>query len=196
MLDDADLNLPSEQPEPPKRSGSRNFLVVAGLLGGLMLLALIALAVWAVFIQPGRQAAAEPEAGAVQATSTQLVQAQQPSNTPTNTLAPTRTATATRTPVPPTPTNTPVTPLFTTNPEATQTVEALLTQAALAQEAQAAAGTTDPNATATSAPTATPSALPQSGLADDIGGPGLLTIGAALLLAIIITARRLRNAHE
>ncbi len=194
MLDDADLNLPPEQPEPPRRSGSRNFLVVAGLLGGLMLLALIALAVWAVFIQPGRQAAAEPDPGAAQATSTQLVQAQQPSNTPTHTLAPTRTATATRTPVPPTPTNTPVTPLFTTNPEATQTVEALLTQAALAQ-AQAAA-TTDPNATATSAPTATPSALPQSGLAEDIGGPGLLTIGAALLLAIIITARRLRNAHE
>lgn len=193
MLDDADLNLPSQQPEPPKRSGSRNFLVVAGMLGGLMLLALLALAVYALVILPGQQRA-EPDAGAAQATSTELVQTQQPSNTPTHTLAPTRTATSTRTPVPPTPTNTPVTPLFTANPEATQTVEALLTQAALAQ-AQAAA-TTDPNATATSAPTATPSALPQSGLADDIGGPGLLTLGAALLLAIIITARRLRTQNE
>ncbi|MCW5874886.1 MAG: hypothetical protein KIS88_09615 [Anaerolineales bacterium] len=193
MLDDADLNLPSEQPdpEPPRRSGGRNFLAVAGVLGGLMLLALIALAVYALVILPGQRAAEEPEVA--QATATQLVQAQQPSNTPTNTLVPTRTATATRTPVPPTATSTPVTPLFTTNPEATQTVEALLTQAALAQ-AQAAA-TTDPDATATSAPTATPSALPQSGLADDIGGPGMLALGSALLLAIIVMARRLRAQH-
>lgn len=190
MLDDADLNLPSEQPEPPKRPRNRSFLAVAGLLGGLMLLALIALAVYALVILPRQQAAA-PEEGAAQVTSTEIVQAQQPSNTPTNTLAPTRTATATRTSVPPTATNTPVTPLFTSNPEATQTVEALLTQAALAQ-AQAATG--DPQASATSsAPTATPSALPQSGLADDIGGPGLLALGSALLLAIIVTARRLRT---
>ncbi len=191
MLDDADLDLPSEQPEPPRRSGSRNFLVVAGVLGGLMLLALIALAVYALVILPQQQRAA-PDEGAAQVTNTQIVQTLQPSNTATAQNTPTRTATSTRTPVPPTATNTPVTPLFTSNPAATQTVEALLTQAALAQEQ--AAATTDPNATATatSAPTATPSALPQSGLADDIGGPGILALAAALLLAIIFTARRLR----
>ncbi|UYN88731.1 MAG: hypothetical protein KIT08_06405 [Anaerolineales bacterium] len=190
MLDDADLDLPSEQPEPPKRSGGRNFLVVAGILGGLMLLALIALAVYALVILPQQQRAA-PDEGAAQVTNTQIVQTQQPSNTATAQNTPTRTATATRTPVPPTATNTPVTPLFTSNPAATQTVEALLTQAALAQEQ--AAATTDPGeATATTAPTATPSALPQSGLADDIGGPGILAMGAMLLLAIVFTARRLR----
>lgn len=190
MLDDADLDLPSEPGSgPPKRSGSP-FLLVAGLLGGLMLLALIALAVYALVILPQQQRAA-PDDGAAQVTST-LAITLAPSQTPTNTLAPTRTATATRTPVPPTATNTPVTPLFTSNPQATQTVEALLTQAALAQ-AQAATG--DPAASATSAPTATPSALPQSGLADDIGGPGILALSAALLLAIMVTARRLRNAE-
>lgn len=192
MLDDADLDLPSEQPEPPKRSGSRSFLVVASILGGLMLLALIALAVYALVILPQQQRAA-PDEGAAQVTATQIVQAQQPSNTATAQDTPTRTATSTRTPVPPTATNTPVTPLFTSNPAATQTVESLLTQAALAQEQ--AAATTDPNATptSTSTPTVTPSALPQSGLADDLGGPGILALSAGLLLAIIVTARRLRT---
>lgn len=190
MLDDADLDLPSEQPEPPKRSGSRNFLVVAGVLGGLMLLALIALAVYALVILPQQQRAA-PDEGAAQVTNTQIVQTQQPSNTSTPQNTPTRTPTATRTPVPPTATNTPVTPLFTSNPAATQTVDALLTQAALAQ--QQAAATTDPAATETTAPTATPSALPQSGLADDIGGPGILVLSAGLLLLIIVAARRLRT---
>ncbi|MBX3003326.1 MAG: hypothetical protein KF828_05165, partial [Anaerolineales bacterium] len=58
MLDDADLDLPSEPNSgPPKRSGSP-FLLVAGLLGGLMLLALIALAVYALVILPQQQRAA------------------------------------------------------------------------------------------------------------------------------------------
>jgi hypothetical protein len=75
-------------------------------------------------------------------------------------------------------------------------VDALLTQAALAQTA---ANTVGPE-TATadgSTPTATASALPQTGLADDLGlgGPGLMVAASLLLLLIIIAARRLRTAE-
>jgi hypothetical protein len=79
---------------------------------------------------------------------------------------------------------------------ATQTVEALLTQAALAQT-QVATGTTSGTATATNTPgpTATASSLPQSGIGDGLGGPGVLIAAAAMLLLIIAAARRQRNAN-
>lgn len=182
MLDDSDLDLPSEQtPAPPPRPRNR-FPVVAGLLGSILLLTLIGLAVYALVILPQRRAS--EEAGqAVQATSTQLALVLQATSTST----PTRTATATRTPLAPTATNTPVTPLFTSNAVATETMNALLTQAAAAQQGQ---GTQT-----AAAPTATPDSLPQSGFQDGLGGPGMLIASAALLFIIIITARRLRNAN-
>lgn len=201
MLDDSDLDLPSEQaPAPPPRSGNRSFVVVAGLLGAIMLLALVGLAVYALVILPQQQRAAQAtEPSASQLTATELAHALQATSTATNTATrtPTRTATPTRTP---TATSTPVTPIFTgtTAPTsepagATQTVDALLTQAALAQTQAATGGP----ATATSAttPTVTPSALPQTGIADDLGGPGLMLASALFLLLIIFAARRLRTVE-
>jgi uncharacterized membrane protein YeiB len=168
-----------------------------------MLLALVGLAVYALVILPQQQRAAQAtEPSASQLTATELAHALQATSTATSTATrtPTRTATATRTPQPPTATSTPVTPIFTgtTAPTsepagATQTVDALLTQAALAQTQAATGGP----ATATSAttPTVTPSALPQTGIADDLGGPGLMLASALFLLLIIFAARRLRTAE-
>jgi LPXTG-motif cell wall-anchored protein len=65
-------------------------------------------------------------------------------------------------------------------------VEALLTQAALAQT-QAA----QQLLTQTATPTAT--GLPDTGFADDIGAPTLLGM-AALLILVIFIARRMRAA--
>lgn len=203
MLDDSDLDLPQEQePTPPRRSGSRSFIVVAGILGGIMLLALVGLAVYALVILPQQQAAAteEPGLSAVQQTGTAIAHELQATLTSSPTTTSTRTPTPTRTEAPPTPTNTPVTPLFSSTPGgpttepagATQTVDALLTQAALAQT-QAAGGATA-TATNTPAPTATASSLPQSGIGDDLGGPGVLMLSATLMLIIIFAARRLRHA--
>lgn len=201
MLDDSDLDLPQEPaPTPPRRSGSRSFVVVAGALGAIMLLALVGLAVYALVILPQQQAAAPPEVSSVQQTNTAIAQGLQVTNTPTRTATATRTATSTRTPAPPTATNTPVTPLFSDTPgtplagnAATQTVDALLTQAALAQT-QAATGAAATSSSPSETPTATVTALPQSGIGDELGGPGLLIASAALLLLVIVAARRLRSA--
>lgn len=185
MLDDTELELPEEpSPEPPRRSGNR-FLLVAGGLGAIMLLALVAIVGYALVILPG-QRAAEPRLSQDQLTGTALAQIIQA----TSTATPTRTATTT-----PTKTNTPrptSTPLLSpTIDPATATVNALLTQAALAQTQ--AVSPTGPTATA-GTPSATPRALPSSGFADDVGAPGLLA-AAATLLAIIFLARRFRNAE-
>jgi hypothetical protein len=187
MLDDTDLDIQEEPKSEPPRRGNR-FVVIAGTLGAIMLLSLVAIVIYALVILP-EQEPSEPGPSAAQQTGTALAQVAQV----TNTAATTRTATASA--AAPTDTNTPLatnTPLVTSTPDpATATVNALLTQAALAQT-QAVTATGGPSPTP-GTPTATPTALPNSGFADDIGALGL--IGAAgVLLVVVILARRLRNA--
>lgn len=185
MLDDTELDLPEEPRTPPPQRGGNRFAVAAGILGVIMLLALVAIVVYALVILP-QQGAAEPGISAEQLTGTALAQAAQVTNTATP--SPTASSTPTRTNTP-RPTNTPL--LSPTTGPATATVNALLTQAALAQTQ--AASPTGPSPTA-GTPSSTPSALPSSGFADDIGAPGLLA-AAAVLLAVIFLARRYRNAE-
>lgn len=192
MLDDNDLDIPEESQEQ-QRSGNRSFVMIAGVLGTLLVLALIAMAVYTLVYLP-RQAA-EPDEGpsAAQLTNTAEAKALQitstPSNTPTATL--TRTPTNTRPPASDTPTETPVTPIFSITPDpATATVNALLTAAAAAQ-------TNAASTILTFTPTATSStsSLPDAGFSDNFGAPGLL-IAAGLLLIVIVAARRLRISHS
>jgi cytoskeletal protein RodZ len=186
MLDDTDLDIQEEPKSEPPRRGNR-FVVIAGTLGAIMLLSLVAIVIYALVILP-EQEPSEPGLSAAQQTGTTLAQVAQVSNTATTT----RTATATTAP---TNTNTPLatnTPLVTSTPDpATATVNALLTQAALAQT-QAVTATGGPSPTP-GTPTATPTALPNSGFADDIGALGLIGAAGALLVVVIL-ARRLRNA--
>lgn len=180
---------------------NRTFLIVAGILGGILLLALIAIAAYAVVILPGRQAGQQEQAQAVNATNTAIaLQSQQtaiakqftstppPSATPLPSDTPVVTATATSV-LAPTSTNTPVVATQeateTLDPEdlaATSTVAALLTQQA--EDGQA-------EETATPVPTA--AALPDTGFADDIG-PVELLAAAAILVMVIVLSRRLRSS--
>jgi len=202
MLDDSDLDIPEQTP-PPRRSGGRSFLVIAGTLGAIMLLSLVGMAVYALVILPQQQAE-PPTLSDVQQTQTAVASALQVTNTSTQTV--TLTATSSPTTEPPTPTaetpsetpsETPLTPLFTdtftVSPDpATATVNALLTQAALAQTQAATPGTQTSTPSTSSTPSVTPSQLPDSGFVDDIGAPGLLA-AAAILLLVIFATRRLRS---
>ncbi len=157
---------------PPEEASNRTFLIAAGILGGVVLLALACLAGYVLLFRPSQlaqqQQAATAQAlqnaqvaDALTATSEAMIQ---PS--PTVTPPPTATAVvAQATPIPATSTRDP----------ATATVAAALTQAALVQ--------------LTTFPTAT--ALPGTGLADEYGAPGLVIMGMALI-AVIFLARRLR----
>lgn len=171
------------------RGSNRTFLIVAGILGGILLIALLAIAAYAVLVLPGRDTNQQTQAAEIIATNTAIAEqaqltaiAKQVTMTPTNTatLPPSDTATltpsSTSTPVL-APTNTPTPSDGTPDPAATATVAALLTQ-------QAGGG-------ATLIPTAT--ALPDTGFADDFGVPGLVLI-AGVLVVIIILSRRLRTS--
>jgi cytoskeletal protein RodZ len=171
---------------PPEESSNRPFLIVAGVLAGVLVLSLLCLAAYAFFRVPMLQTQRATEEAEIilqnelmevsvrQTADAKEIQAAPPTATPT--LKPTDT------PVPPTATRVvaqAATRTPTTGPDPrTATVAALLTQAAAAQ-------TATPQATATE--------LPQSGFADDVGAPGLLAL-AALLVGVIFAARRLRTA--
>ncbi|MEJ2446372.1 MAG: hypothetical protein P8Y37_00300 [Anaerolineales bacterium] len=171
------------------RGSNRTFLIVAGILGGILLIALLAIAAYAVLVLPGRDTNQQTQAAEIIATNTAIAEqaqltaiAKQVTMTPTNTATlppsdtPTLTPSSTSTPVL-APTNTPTPSDGTPDPAATATVAALLTQQA--------------GGDATLVPTAT--ALPDTGFADDFGVPGLVLI-AGVLVVIIILSRRLRTS--
>ena len=181
-FDDLDFEeMDSEETITTSRGSNRTFLVVAGILGAILLIALLAIAAYAVLVLPGRDTGQQTQVAAINATNTAVAEeaqltaiAKQITLTPTFTA--TSTPTETSTPIP-TNTATPVLAPTNTPDPATQTVAALLTQ-------QAGGGADE-----TPVPTAT--ALPGTGFADDFGVPGLLLI-AGVLMVVIILSRRLR----
>ena len=172
---------------PEGESDNRTFWLVAGILGAILVLALVCMVVYAMVIVPGQRNEQATAAAAIHTQNasgmlTAESEAQAALWTPTPTIS------ATPEPVTSTPTNTPVVaepgegddsatpigPTVTQDPR-TATVSALLTK-------QAGSGITP-----------TPTALPDGGFADDVGIPGMLALAAALVV-IIFLARRLRTA--
>jgi LPXTG-motif cell wall-anchored protein len=182
-FDNNDFEIDPEGTPPPEESGNRTFYIVAGVIGGIMLLALIFMALYAVFIAPQQQStrATQDAQLAVKASQeTEMAIAAQEtalaalfSATPTVTsIPPTATASPSATLVIALPTDVLVTPTI----DRTATVSALLTEAAAAQLTA----------------TPTPSSLPDTGFVEDVGVP--VMVGLALVLVVIIfLARRLRS---
>ena len=163
-----------DDPDAPEESNNRTFLLVAGGLGFLVLVALLCVGAYVIFnFNAGQtneataQAQATMQEMTVQAalTQTAVVQAQTQTAEVTATVEPTNTpviAEAT------------ITATETLNP-ATATVGAAFTQIAVS--------------TQTIIPTST--ALPNTGFADDAGIPGLFALALALVVVIFLV-RRLR----
>jgi len=163
---------------PPEESSNRTFLIAAGILGGIVLLSIACLAGYALLILPGQRAASSA-ANDAQATTNAQIQSALTSTMQAQLLP---TATLTFTPVP---TNvlaqaTATSQSFITNtPDpATATIAVALTQAQAAQ------------LTVVVQPTA--SAVPGTGIADEYGLPGLIAMGLAFMIVILL-ARRLRS---
>lgn len=159
---------------PPEENSNRTFLIAAGILGAIVLLSLACIAGYVLVVRPQQLARQQ------QAVSAQETQAAQIGQALTATfqaqIVPTATLPPTSTPVVAQPSATPVPSTPTTDP-ATATVAAALTQAAVAQ--------------LTIVPTS--SALPGTGIADEFGFPGLVVMGLALVI-VILMARRMRSS--
>ena len=183
MYEGDDLNYEDEE-TPPEEASNRTFLIAAGILGGIVLLSIACLAVYALVILPQQKATQQGDQNALATQNAQVNDALTAtqvaiglSQTPqaTETLFPTDTPVVAQ----PSATNT---SLFEATSEtsltpdpATATIAAGLTQVAAS--------------TQTIIPTTT--ALPTSGFADEVGLPGLI-IAAMVLVAVIFLARRLR----
>jgi cytoskeletal protein RodZ len=176
-MDEVEQELEEESQQTPSGPGNRNFWIIFGILGGIIVLALICIAVIAVINLPGRQnanATRAAQATAISFAATQTASA--PRVTPTQ-------VPPTRTPPPPTVTNTPLIPLAPTS-TSTSVDAAIATRSALMTLAAEATA-------ATALPTST--LLPGTGFADEVGVPGLLAM-AVVLVVVIFLARRLRFA--
>ncbi|HSB02230.1 MAG TPA: hypothetical protein VLE49_16390 [Anaerolineales bacterium] len=171
-FDDDNANF--DDANPPEESNNRTFLLIAGVLGGLVLLGLLCVAGYIILnmgsarqnsataVAQGTQQAVTIQAGLTQRS---LLQAETLTAAVTNTVPPSNTpviAQATGT-------------LTATSNPATATVGAAFTQLAVS--------------TQTIIPTST--ALPNTGFADDVGAPGLMMVAIALV-AVIFLVRRLR----
>lgn len=161
---------------PPEESSNRTFLFAAGGLGILVLLAFVCLAGYIIFSLNNNQTAeqtaiaqATQQAATIQAglTQTAIAQALTATSAATATLPPTSTPVVAQVSVTVSPTSNP----------ATATVGAAFTQIAVS--------------TQTIIPTST--ALPNSGIGDEVGIPGMLLASLALVVVIFLV-RRLRAA--
>ncbi len=187
LMDDFDLdNMEVEEEPKPEESSNRTFLLVAGILGGILILSLVCIAVYAMVYLPRAREADSAERQEIIAQQTEVAMlsaltAEAQAWTAVPSLTPTRV------PQSPTPTRTPV--LAATNtPVAgvgagegdvdprTATVAALFTQQA------AGAKTATPVSTS----------LPETGFMDNAGIPGLVALAASLVVVIFL-ARRLRT---
>jgi len=180
-LEDNDFDLESEDSTSPEESTNRTFFIVAGVIGGVMLLALICLALYSLVYAPRRNNQQATQVAAINAQNTQVAQAAVETG-----LAAKFTATPTITPIPPTATTSPSPTLVIAAPTqgpVTPTIDRTATVSALLTEAAAGRLTATPTA----------SALPDTGFAEDVGVP--VMVGLALVLVVIIfLARRLRTA--
>lgn len=169
-------------------SSNRNFWIIFGVLGSILLLALICMAVYAVFILPERHDQARDQNATAIAQNTEIA------------LSNTQTAVASRATPTKWPTNTPLpspthTPLMSggeAEPTATREDGVLETRVAMLTEA---AATSDAAAALTQAAAPTATELPETGFAEDIGIPGLLAM-AAVFIVVIFLVRRLRAAQS
>ncbi len=161
---------------PPEESNNRTFVIVAGILGGIILISVACLAAVYLFNVQGTNTQADSASGTATAQAANAFINQALTATFEASILPTTTST-------PLPSPTLVVALgtstLTPDPAAqspiTQTVAAALTQAAAAQ--------------LTIIPTST--ALPNTGFADEYGLPGMFVMALAFMIVILLS-RRLR----
>jgi hypothetical protein len=253
-MNDVEQELGEEK--PPERNGNRTFLIIAGALGGIMVLALLCIAGLALYrYLPSQQAAVDQNATkAAQDTAAVLSVSEtasvptltatklptlQPTFTPTKTKAPTNTpvlviiptksptvdvaivtqyalltqtaehilVTTTPSGAPtesttPLPTSAATTSANSTSAAATSakstsaaatSVKSTSAAATSVKSTSAAATTAKPTSTVASTTHPTSTALPATGIADELGTPGLLA-AAFVLIVIIFIVRGLRTA--
>lgn len=181
----------------PEERSNRNFIIIAGILGGVAVLAVICIVIYFLWQQPKADELRAQQKATLDAQNTEVANIvnQTATSEAMQAIIMAYTATPTQTPIPDTPTPQPTaTSLLVI---ATTAVAPTLTPDAAQSTATAfAAMRTSVVQTATANAmvyTPTPTALGGYGFADEVGLPTLLGV-SVLLVVVIVLARRLRTA--
>ncbi len=193
-LENFDLEeLPPEEEGPiAEEANNRTFLIIAAALGAIALLALICIAVYTLVLLPRNRQAQRSQQMTLEAQQTEVeaIVAATSTAAEITALAAAFTDTPTATPLPsPSATPTPVLAMPTEQPTSTLSPD-LATATALYATLQANATNYIINLTASPMQ---PTQMPTTGFADEVGLPAMFGM-AALLIAVIFLARRLRTA--
>jgi LPXTG-motif cell wall-anchored protein len=193
---DVDTDMEGEETSPPEESSNRMFLIAAGVLGAIALLALICIAIYALVLLPRQNAARDMQKATVDAQNTEI--AVKIALTSTSAAkaaieaAYTHTPTVTSIPPSPSPTSSPTSVVV--QPSEAAAVSPTLEPAmatATALRVTLTANAVILGSTLTARPLTT--SIPSTGFADEVGLPMMLGL-AILLIAVIFLARRLRSA--
>jgi hypothetical protein len=195
MLDDgSSLNLlDTPDAPPPEEKSNRTFLIVGGILGGLVFLTLVCIAIYILVIRPRTAASVSASLAATETGNALAIQ--QVTQTAqaalwTATLPPTSVPVKTSTPVVKTAVLSSPTPVIAL-PQNSPTATATTNQATLfAMQTQLASQLTS---TAGASMATTTSGMPQTGFLDDFGLPSMIILALALVV-IIFLARRMRKS--
>jgi heme/copper-type cytochrome/quinol oxidase subunit 2 len=189
MLDDNNSLNMSETPDapPPEEKSNRTFLIVGGVMAGLVFLTLVCMAIYFLVIRPQSAATRNAAQATIEAGNARAIQ-----EVTLTAQAALWTATAPATPVPvktstsvaktATVSPTPVISIPLSSPAATattnlSTVVAMQTQLAFQMTSTAAAI----------------QAMPQTGFFDEVGLPSMIILALALVIVIFL-ARRMRKS--
>ena len=190
MLDEGNALNMMETPDapPPEEKSNRTFLIVGGVVAGLVFLTLVCIAIYLLFLAPpaiARRNAAQATREAENAQAIQQLTSTAQAALWTATLPPTPLPLRTGTSVPKTPTvsPTPVIAIALNSPAATATTDpatlaAMQTQLALQMTSTAAAA----------------QGMPTTGFFDEVGLPSMIILALALI-AVIFLARRMRKSQ-
>jgi ABC-type antimicrobial peptide transport system permease subunit len=194
MLDEGNALNMMETPDapPPEEKSNRTFLIVGGILAGLVLLTLVCIVLYLFVIRP--RTASQQQSNATQAAAIMTQNAQSIQNATltaqaelwTPTLLPTSTSTPTSIPLP---TGSPTPVIAMSSPIATATSDPAIMYAAETQLAD------DLTATAAALPTRAlgGDGMPSTGFFDDFGLPSMIILALALVVVIFL-ARRMRKS--
>ncbi len=212
-----DLDFSNYEQEPPQQpQNNKTFMIIVGILGAVILLSLVAAAVYALLVLPGQNSAKQELAIQINAQNTATVMAAtsaaMTAMAPTETPLPTATEEPTSTPMP---TETPQPKEIVSDDTTvladgtsseiavggadldedaamTATVGALLTQASGLKADGDPAATQDPAAFGAGV---TATALPTTGFADEVGIPSIVGLGFLCIVAILVS-RQVRYARS
>jgi len=197
-FEDLDFDTGSdEEPGGPEESNNKTFLIIAGVLGSLALLALIGIVVYVLVLLPRTKQAQVNNRAAIDAQNTQVAAMVEKTATQAAHEAIIAAYTKTPTNTPEAPAEPSVTPTSVVVIPTTAVVAFTNTPNSQTATAMSLFATLDANATRlastfTAQPTLTRS-IPSTGFADEVGLPALFGM-ALLFIAIIFLARRLRSA--